>query len=80
MLFFDWHYFVYVALPILALGLALPGNAPAWPISWRLPVRRSFTKTWAKLPFGPYLAFGALSWLFFGDAFLRWYFGFVNPQ
>ena len=34
----------------------------------------------AKLPFGPYLAFGALSWLFFGDAFLRWYFGFVNPQ
>src|SRR5216110_1603746 len=34
----------------------------------------------AKLPFGPYLAFGALSWIFFGDVFLRWYFGFVNPQ
>src|SRR6266436_7109369 len=33
----------------------------------------------AKLPFGPYLAFGAVTWMFFGDAFLRWYFGFVNP-
>ena len=33
----------------------------------------------AKLPFGPYLAFGALSWLFFGDAFLRWYAGLFNP-
>jgi leader peptidase (prepilin peptidase)/N-methyltransferase len=33
----------------------------------------------AKLPFGPYLAFGALSWLFFGDAFLRWYFNLINP-
>ncbi|MDQ2824053.1 MAG: prepilin peptidase [Verrucomicrobiota bacterium] len=27
----------------------------------------------AKLPFGPYLAVGALSWMFFGDAFVRWY-------
>ncbi len=33
----------------------------------------------AKLPFGPYLAFGALSWMFFGDAFLRWYAGLFNP-
>jgi leader peptidase (prepilin peptidase) / N-methyltransferase len=33
----------------------------------------------AKLPFGPYLAFGALSWMFFGDVFLRWYAGFLNP-
>ncbi len=33
----------------------------------------------AKLPFGPYLAFGALSWLFSGDAFLRWYAGLFNP-
>jgi len=32
----------------------------------------------AKLPFGPYLAFGALSWLFFGDAFFRWYAGLFN--
>ena len=27
----------------------------------------------AKLPFGPYLAFGAVSWMFFGEIFLRWY-------
>jgi leader peptidase (prepilin peptidase) / N-methyltransferase len=32
----------------------------------------------AKLPFGPYLAFGALTWMFFGDAFLRWYLGLVS--
>jgi leader peptidase (prepilin peptidase)/N-methyltransferase len=33
----------------------------------------------AKLPFGPYLAIGALIWIFFGDAFLRWYMGLLNP-
>jgi leader peptidase (prepilin peptidase) / N-methyltransferase len=33
----------------------------------------------AKLPFGPYLAFGALSWMFFGDTFLHWYAGLLNP-
>jgi leader peptidase (prepilin peptidase)/N-methyltransferase len=33
----------------------------------------------AKLPFGPYLALGALIWLFFGEAFVRWYFELLNP-
>jgi leader peptidase (prepilin peptidase)/N-methyltransferase len=33
----------------------------------------------AKLPFGPYLAFGALSWMFFGEIFLRWYAGLLTP-
>ncbi|PYK94388.1 MAG: prepilin peptidase [Verrucomicrobia bacterium] len=33
----------------------------------------------AKLPFGPYLAFGAVTWMFFGDAFARWYLAFLNP-
>jgi leader peptidase (prepilin peptidase) / N-methyltransferase len=33
----------------------------------------------AKLPFGPYLAVGALIWIFFGDAFLHWYTGLLNP-
>ena len=33
----------------------------------------------AKLPFGPYLAGGALIWMFFGDALVRWYAGLLNP-
>lgn len=33
----------------------------------------------AKLPFGPYLAFGGLVWMFFGESLLRWYTGMVNP-
>ena len=33
----------------------------------------------AKLPFGPYLAFGAVSWLFFGEQFLRWYLSLLSP-
>lgn len=33
----------------------------------------------AKLPFGPYLAFGALIWLFFGEGLVRWYVGLMNP-
>jgi leader peptidase (prepilin peptidase)/N-methyltransferase len=33
----------------------------------------------AKLPFGPYLALGALIWMFFGEKFVQWYFTLVNP-
>jgi leader peptidase (prepilin peptidase)/N-methyltransferase len=33
----------------------------------------------AKLPFGPYLAFGALTWMFFGEAFVRWYIDVLTP-
>ena len=34
----------------------------------------------AKLPFGPYLAFGALCWMFFGAAFIDWYMGLLSPR
>lgn len=33
----------------------------------------------AKLPFGPYLAAGALVWMFFGDELRHWYSGLLNP-
>ena len=34
---------------------------------------------WARpLPFGPYLALGAILWIFMGDAFLAWYLGLVG--
>jgi leader peptidase (prepilin peptidase) / N-methyltransferase len=33
----------------------------------------------AKLPFGPYLALGALIWMFFGERFVEWYFQFIHP-
>jgi leader peptidase (prepilin peptidase)/N-methyltransferase len=33
----------------------------------------------AKLPFGPYLAFGALVWMFFGQSLLSWYLALLSP-
>jgi leader peptidase (prepilin peptidase)/N-methyltransferase len=33
----------------------------------------------AKLPFGPYLAFGAVTWMFFGNMFLHWYGTLLSP-
>jgi leader peptidase (prepilin peptidase)/N-methyltransferase len=32
----------------------------------------------AKLPFGPYLAFGGLVWMFFGESLLSWYMALLN--
>jgi leader peptidase (prepilin peptidase)/N-methyltransferase len=33
----------------------------------------------AKLPFGPYLALGALIWMFVGESLLNWYLRFLSP-
>jgi leader peptidase (prepilin peptidase) / N-methyltransferase len=37
-------------------------------------------RVWSlKLPFGPYLAFGAITWMFCGDSIVRWYQAFLQP-
>jgi leader peptidase (prepilin peptidase)/N-methyltransferase len=37
-------------------------------------------RVWSlKLPFGPYLALGAITWMFFGDAVVRWYQTLLRP-
>jgi len=33
----------------------------------------------AKIPFGPYLALGALIWMFFGTRLMAWYVGLLTP-
>jgi leader peptidase (prepilin peptidase)/N-methyltransferase len=33
----------------------------------------------AKIPFGPYLALGALVWMFFGGQVIAWYFSLLAP-
>src|SRR5205823_4786013 len=45
---------------------------------WRAGLFSLFARSLV-FPFGPYLAFGALTWMFFGGALLRWYFTWVNP-
>ncbi len=38
-------------------------------------------RVWSlKLPFGPYLALGALTWMFFGESLVRWYGTFLTPR
>jgi leader peptidase (prepilin peptidase) / N-methyltransferase len=37
-------------------------------------------RVWSlKLPFGPYLALGAITWMFCGDSIVRWYQTFLRP-
>jgi len=37
-------------------------------------------RVWSlKLPFGPYLALGAITWMFFGDLVVRWYQTLLQP-
>jgi leader peptidase (prepilin peptidase)/N-methyltransferase len=38
-------------------------------------------RVWSlRLPFGPYLALGAVTWMFFGDGLLRWYQTLLTPH
>ena len=32
-----------------------------------------------RIPFGPYLALGAIAWIFCGPELLDWYFGLMRP-
>ena len=44
-----------------------------------LPLRIIGKHEWsARIPFGPYLALGAVVWLFFGQQILDWYFGLLG--
>lgn len=37
-------------------------------------------RVWSlRLPFGPYLALGAVTWMFWGETFLRWYGSLLTP-
>ena len=37
-------------------------------------------RVWSlKLPFGPYLALGAITWMFCGDSIVRWYQTLLRP-
>jgi leader peptidase (prepilin peptidase)/N-methyltransferase len=38
-------------------------------------------RVWSlKLPFGPYLALGGITWLFFGESIVRWYQTLLTPR
>ena len=45
-----------------------------------LPLRIIGRAEWSsKIPFGPYLALGAVVWLFWGTELLTWYMGLLRP-
>ena len=54
---------------ITYLGLTPGGETPGGD-----PGRREWS---AKIPFGPYLALGALVWMFFGARLVAWYVGML---
>ena len=61
--FFGWPGVLFTVLTASLIGTAVGGV-----VMWR---SRKGLDT--KLPFGPFLAGGALLYLFWGDAFFRWY-------
>jgi leader peptidase (prepilin peptidase)/N-methyltransferase len=56
-------------VPFTILVSSVSGAIVALPLMWR-----SGKGLGSALPFGPFLAFGAISYIFWGELFYRWYF------
>ena len=65
--FLGWKAVLFTILAASVLGTLLAGF-------WRLIGRSEWS---AKIPFGPYLAAGAVLWLFIGQQIMHWYLGKV---
>ncbi len=68
--FLGWQAIVFVLMASSVVG-AIVGGA-------MLLISRG--KSGGKIPFGPYLALGALIWLACGPALVDWYFGLLRPS
>ncbi len=66
--FAGWKAVLFTILVASVLGTVLAGF-------WKLVGRSEWS---AKIPFGPYLAAGALLWIFYGQESLTWYFGLMT--
>ncbi len=62
------------AIPFVILSSSLVGSFVGLSVSLKSKQGMSTT-----IPFGPYLALGAILYIFFGEQFTHWYFGFFLP-
>ncbi len=67
--FLGWEAVIFTIFASSIVGAVVGGSALAL----------SRGKAGAKIPFGPYLALGAMLWLAIGPAAVRWYFGLFSP-
>ena len=68
--FLGWKAVIFTIFASSIVGAVVGGGA--------LLISRG--KAGAKIPFGPYLALGAVLWLAVGPAAVRWYFGLFSPS
>ena len=66
--FLGWH-----SVPFTLLFASFLGSAVGLAT-----MIRQHSDTKLALPFGPFLAFGALSYMFFGNELINWYFGLLS--
>lgn len=67
--FLGWQAVIFTIFASSIVGAVVGGGA----------LILSRGKAGAKIPFGPYLALGAVLWLAVGPAVVRWYFGLFSP-